>query len=157
MHLAQVVRLPPEDPGVRVPRAPEARSREAALLEAQDYLSRIAEQLQRGPLASLQVYITWSAVADKDVAGALVDLAQGGKTGQSSESGARFDLIGMATHGRGGLHRWVMGSVTERVLTASKRPMLVIRPREVVVTSRLDAASSRNETTVQTQKGLEHA
>jgi nucleotide-binding universal stress UspA family protein len=38
------------------------------------------------------------------------------------------DLIAMATHGRSGLSRWVMGSVTEKILRASPVPMLIVRP-----------------------------
>jgi hypothetical protein len=41
----------------------------------------------------------------------------------------RCDLIAMATHGRGGLQRWVMGSMAERVLGATKLPLLIIRPK----------------------------
>lgn len=37
------------------------------------------------------------------------------------------DLIAMATHGRKGPSRWVLGSVTEKVLRASPVPMLVVR------------------------------
>jgi len=33
----------------------------------------------------------------------------------------------MSTHGRTGLNRWVMGSVTERVIGASHTPVLVVR------------------------------
>jgi nucleotide-binding universal stress UspA family protein len=153
VHLVQVVKPSPDRSGARLPGAAEFRSTEAALLEAQDYLSRIAEQVGKGPLASLQVQITWSTLVDKDVAGALVDLAQGGKTTQGAGSAGGFDLMALATHGRGGLHRWVMGSITERVLSATRLPLLVIRPKEVVITSRLDAASSRYETTIQTKKG----
>jgi len=40
------------------------------------------------------------------------------------------DIIAMATHGRGGLERWAMGSVTERVLGATQLPLLVVRPQE---------------------------
>ncbi len=36
------------------------------------------------------------------------------------------DLIAMTTHGRSGLSRWVLGSVTEKVLRASEVPMLVV-------------------------------
>ena len=36
-------------------------------------------------------------------------------------------LIVMSTHGRSGLGRWVMGSVTDKVLHSVKTPMLVIR------------------------------
>ena len=37
------------------------------------------------------------------------------------------DLILMATHGRSGLKRWVMGSVADKVLRASKVPVWLIR------------------------------
>jgi nucleotide-binding universal stress UspA family protein len=149
VHLVQVVKPPLDEP--------QARVREVALLEAQDYLSRIAEQLKKGPLSTLQVQITWSAVADKDVAGTLVNVAQGGKAAQGAGSAGNFDVIAMGTHGRGGLRRWVMGSVTERVLSAARLPVLVVRPKEVVVTSRVDTSSSPRETTTHTQKGLQHA
>jgi nucleotide-binding universal stress UspA family protein len=36
-------------------------------------------------------------------------------------------LIAMTTHGRSGLQRWALGSVTERVLHASKVPVLAVR------------------------------
>lgn len=36
-------------------------------------------------------------------------------------------LIVMSTHGRGGLGRWIMGSVADRVLRAAYRPILLIR------------------------------
>lgn len=36
-------------------------------------------------------------------------------------------LIAMATHGRSGLDRWFMGSVTEKVLREAETPMLVVR------------------------------
>lgn len=37
------------------------------------------------------------------------------------------DLIAMTTHGRGGLSRWVFGSVAEKVLRNCRIPMLVLR------------------------------
>jgi nucleotide-binding universal stress UspA family protein len=40
----------------------------------------------------------------------------------------RTDLIAMATHGRSGLKRLLMGSVTERVLRHSPVPLLACRP-----------------------------
>jgi nucleotide-binding universal stress UspA family protein len=36
-------------------------------------------------------------------------------------------LIAMGTHGRSGLDRWMMGSVTEKVLRGASNPMLLIR------------------------------
>lgn len=47
---------------------------------------------------------------------------------------ARFhkaDLIAMATHGRRGMPRLLMGSVTEAVLRRSSQPVLVVRSNEV--------------------------
>ena len=40
------------------------------------------------------------------------------------------DLIVMATHGRGGLARWVSGSVADAVVRRSHCPVLLVRPNE---------------------------
>ncbi len=39
------------------------------------------------------------------------------------------DLLAMSTHGRSGPSRWVMGSVTEKVLRSATVPMLVVRSK----------------------------
>ena len=39
-----------------------------------------------------------------------------------------MDLVIIATHGRSGISRWVRGSIAERVLTASRCPVLLVRP-----------------------------
>src|SRR5919108_2251020 len=39
-------------------------------------------------------------------------------------------LITMATHGRSGINRWLLGSVTEKVLRGTANPLLVIRAKE---------------------------
>jgi nucleotide-binding universal stress UspA family protein len=41
-----------------------------------------------------------------------------------------YDLIAMTTHGRGGLARWIMGSITERVLNTTRLPMLIVHPHQ---------------------------
>ena len=42
------------------------------------------------------------------------------------------DLIIIATHGRGGISRWVRGSVADRILQSSSAPVLMIRaPRDI--------------------------
>ena len=41
----------------------------------------------------------------------------------------------MATHGRSGIRRWIMGSVADKVLRASKVPVWLVRagiPEEIV-------------------------
>ena len=40
-------------------------------------------------------------------------------------------LIAMATHGRSGIDRWLMGSVAEKVLRGTKAPLLLTRARPV--------------------------
>lgn len=40
-------------------------------------------------------------------------------------------MIVMATHGRSGLSRWLLGSVAEKILHASPAPLLLIRPEAV--------------------------
>jgi nucleotide-binding universal stress UspA family protein len=39
-------------------------------------------------------------------------------------------LIAMATHGRSGLDRWLLGSVTEKVLRGASNPLVVVRAEE---------------------------
>jgi nucleotide-binding universal stress UspA family protein len=43
----------------------------------------------------------------------------------AAECGA--DLIAMASHGRGGVRRLVLGSVTDKVLRGSRQPVLIVR------------------------------
>ena len=45
------------------------------------------------------------------------------------------DLIAMSTHGRHGISRWAFGSVTDKVLRAGHKPMLMVRvPKEAAKT-----------------------
>ena len=45
------------------------------------------------------------------------------------------DMVAMSTHGRSGISRWALGSVTEKVLRKGDVPLLVIRaPRETTKT-----------------------
>jgi universal stress protein family protein len=41
------------------------------------------------------------------------------------------DIIAIATHGLSGVPRWVMGSVTERILDSTTLPLLIVRPQKV--------------------------
>jgi len=44
-------------------------------------------------------------------------------------------LIAMATHGRSGISRWLLGSVAEKVLRGAKSHLLLVRPRDGETTS----------------------
>ena len=80
------------------------------------YVSEQARKLQDAGVRA------GTMVARGSPAGAIVD--------QAKRLGA--DLIVMATHGRGGLERMVLGSVAEGVLTQSHVPVLLSRPGSVV-------------------------
>ncbi len=43
-----------------------------------------------------------------------------------------YTIIALATHGLGGVGRWVMGSITARVLKASRLPVLIVRPVDIM-------------------------
>lgn len=87
---------------------------EATREEAEQKLSELAEQM-----AGQGHETTWE-VRDGDVTKTILECA--------SEVGATE--IAMATHGRGGLGRALLGSVAQRVLQRSSLPLLLIRPEE---------------------------
>jgi nucleotide-binding universal stress UspA family protein len=108
------------------------------LSEAEQYLCATAEQIQRDAqtiLSGQALSVTWAAVWSPDVAHTISTTAEAGvEDGEGALPTTHLppsDLIAMATHGRGGLHRWVMGSVTDRVLHATHLPLLVVRPAQV--------------------------
>ncbi len=39
-------------------------------------------------------------------------------------------VVVMATHGRGGMERWLLGSVADKVMRTASRPVLLVRPPE---------------------------
>jgi len=86
----------------------------------QAYLQSVRERLLT-ETSNLHLQVTWSVMPAQDVAETIVTGAEG--TGEN-----RSDVIALATHGYGGIERWVMGSVTERVIGASTVPVLVVRP-----------------------------
>jgi nucleotide-binding universal stress UspA family protein len=122
LHLIRVVDLPVSY-GKFAANAQFDQMREDAKREAHTYLATVAERLTGGDGAVPDLTVTTSIAVNLDVAEALVQM-----TGQELHAGGHFDLVAMATHGRGGLQRWMMGSVTERVLQATRLPMLVVHP-----------------------------
>jgi nucleotide-binding universal stress UspA family protein len=101
-----------------------------ALDQAKRYLATVQERLQER-LKDSRLSITWSVVPDTDVADTVIRIAEQGKEGAMATGTGNYDLIAMSTHGRGALERWVMGSMTERVLNGTKLPMLIVRLQKV--------------------------
>ena len=129
VHLVRVVK-PPTAEELRSASDQESfeRLKENKLHKAKIYLNSIADQLREGPLSHLDLSITWSVAVDTDVAHAIIRMAENGEDAEGAGVFGRCDLIAIATHGRSGLQHWVLGSITERVLGATKLPILVVRP-----------------------------
>ena len=76
----------------------------------------------------LGISISWSVALEVDVASALLSQVEPGEQGQGNAGSLGCDLIAISTHGRHGLERWVMGSVSNRLLNTTKLPILIVRP-----------------------------
>ncbi len=134
LHLVRVVK--PLSAG-REAEAPEHReSNEKVVHKAKQYLSTTVEHLHEGLTApaveELNLTITWSVAVDADIAAALIRLAEGEEDAEGAGVFGGCDVIAMATHGYSGVQRWAIGSITERVLSATKLPLLIVRPPEAV-------------------------
>ena len=120
LHLTHVVELPLTYGRIGI-HAYVNQMREEAKHLSQGYLAAVAERLTHGDVSGLTV--TTSLAVNVDVAEALVQVVQ-----QQLLAGGHFDLVAMATHGRSGLQRLLMGSMTDHVMSATKLPMLVVHP-----------------------------
>ncbi|HEX4988334.1 MAG TPA: universal stress protein [Candidatus Binatia bacterium] len=85
---------------------------EAAVREGEQYLENVA----RSFTGSTVNCVVEQGQADQ----IIIDKAAGDKE----------TLIGMATRGRSGIHRWLMGSVAEKVLRGATNPLLLVRGDE---------------------------
>lgn len=60
----------------------------------------------------------------------VVEEGEADKTIIDKAAGDKETLIAMATRGRSGIHRWLMGSVAEKVLRGATNPLLLVRGNE---------------------------
>lgn len=82
--------------------------------QAMEYLHDVGQRLRQEGLAHVEERLLHAHPAV-----AIVDAAR-----DSPDA-----LVAMTTHGRSGLRRWVLGSVTDRVISHADGPMLVVRAR----------------------------
>ncbi|HEY6366435.1 MAG TPA: universal stress protein [Candidatus Binatia bacterium] len=85
---------------------------EAVTRDSKQYLEGIARTFTGIAVTS----VAEQGVADK----VIIERAAGDKE----------TLIAMATRGRSGIHRWLMGSVAEKVLRGASNPLLLVRGNE---------------------------
>jgi len=85
------------------------------LAQGQSFLAEVAKEIEgRGKVKARSV-VTIGFPVDE-----VVRVAAEVKAG----------LIALATHGRSGVNRWVMGSVADGVVRRSSLPCLLVRPQE---------------------------
>lgn len=105
-----------------------------AMREARAYLTDVGNEVRQReaderhvPLAEITP-VTETAVLAADVAGTIAAIAQGRKATADTPALPPSDFIAVATHGRSGLTRLILGSVTERLLDSTALPVLVVPP-----------------------------
>jgi nucleotide-binding universal stress UspA family protein len=81
--------------------------------ETKEYLISIAEEMTKSG-TRVEVELIVGGTADE----AILDYTKEND----------IDLIIMSTHGRSGVHRWIFGSVAQRVLRHSPVPVLIVPP-----------------------------
>ena len=127
LHLLRVVDLPASGGKFKSDAHIDTGLKEQVKHEDEEYLATLVNRLSEGgDLAHLDLAITSSVEADPDIAEAIV---------KKSEQ-EKFDFIAIATHGRGGVQKWAMGSVAGRVLHATTLPLLIMRPQDIQANAR---------------------
>ena len=116
--LASVIELSLGMAGAKIEAIPAvaAETKAAQRAEALFYLQKVQQSLKaQGVQATV-------AALEGDVASEIITYAE--------QQGC--DLIAMATHGRSGIGRFIMGSIAEKVVRGAIKPVLLIRAIPVV-------------------------
>ncbi len=91
----------------------------AEYAQAQLYIERLAESLRTRSLIVHTRIISNDGPTNRPASVILDDASTHG-----------IDLIALATHGRGGLKRLMLGSVADKVIRGATTPVLVYRPKD---------------------------
>ncbi|HET8839829.1 MAG TPA: universal stress protein [Ktedonobacteraceae bacterium] len=118
LHLLQVVTLPPTfgnyRSGAYVTDVLQQDERKRALQYLQDVAHKISDWVGE----KTTIAVTTQAVISPDVASVALE--------QAKET--QCDLIALATHGRSGIKRALLGSVTEHIFGTTLLPLFVVCP-----------------------------
>ncbi len=94
-----------------IPEGDRKRFEKEAQTSAENYMKQLVERpVFKG------VNKRWEVIVGP-IADSLVDYAKNHEV----------DLIIIASHGRSGISRWVLGSIAERLLRSSSAPVLIVR------------------------------
>jgi nucleotide-binding universal stress UspA family protein len=98
------------------------------LREVSERLAQRIQPLREGSTEYLHLTLTSSTALDADAAARISAVADPEADSDDGPTPQGYDLIAMATHGRAGALRWTLGSITERVIQTTRRPVLIVRP-----------------------------
>jgi len=130
IHILDVVDLPSVygklKSEVHITDIAQEEARQEARQEAEKYVKAVVERCET-VFAGANLNFTASVAVSENVAETVVKEAE-----QARDTGSTtgYDMIAMATHGKGALRRLFMGSVTEHVLKATKLPLLIVHPQQ---------------------------
>lgn len=99
----------------------------AAAAEYGSYQVQLAEDLRREAEQTVNAACTRVRDAGLQVVSHVVEMQKVWQAVLDIAQSDRADLIVMGSHGRSGLDKLVMGSVTQRVLQHTQLPVLVVR------------------------------
>jgi len=127
LHLTQMLVEPGE--------ASEAEQ-ETLLQGAIAHLDKVGQQVREETRAhfdpALLPKVTWSVSIESDIAEGIARVAEDGEETPVSGKVKRCDLIAMTTHCLGNSRKSATGSITDRVLHATRYPLLIVRPAEII-------------------------
>ncbi len=116
LTLAQIVYPVPiaGEPGIAAAQNSDQELTAIARESAEEYVRHAAERLRSSGVKASGVALMGTDMP----AHQLRELARPG----------RVSLIAMATHGRGGIRRFILGSVTDKLVRTAEVPVLVVPP-----------------------------
>jgi nucleotide-binding universal stress UspA family protein len=95
---------------------------------AEKYLNEIAQRLTAKDLDA-EIHVRYGDVADEIL---------------SHSKRNEIDLISMSTHGRSGFGRWLLGSVAEKIVRHSEKPVLLLRSKGKAESKAIQSGGSLN-------------
>jgi len=108
-------------------RGREMSSVNEELERAGHYLYTLVERVKHHEPGNVNVppdlVLTWSVRVADDVASEILQAAEGNERGEVATD---CQVIAMSAHGRGGQQLWSLGSTTERVLQAARKPLFIV-------------------------------
>jgi nucleotide-binding universal stress UspA family protein len=125
LHLLHLVHLPTLEEEWNLLLNAEFDFRQAALLEASRSLRELRARFLQSFSEQPGFHLTCSVEECNDIAERLIKIVEKGEGIGTSQTS---DLLAMTTRGYAGLRRYLLGSITERVLHHSTLPLLIVHP-----------------------------